>query len=67
MKGARPRLREIVWLAGILAALATGYAHYHQLSVGASSFRFVQETILVFLGTVATIFLTAISTKHNGL
>ncbi len=59
MEGKRPRIREIVWLAGILAALVLGYALYHQLYVGASSFPFVQETILVFLGAVATIFLTA--------
>ena len=60
MEGKRPRIREIVWLAGILAALVLGYALYHQLYVGASSFPFVQETILVFLGAVATIFLTAV-------
>ncbi|RJX70552.1 hypothetical protein D6858_02150 [Tsuneonella suprasediminis] len=59
MEVKRPRIREIVWLAGILAALVFGYALYHELYVGASRFPFAQETILVFLGAVATIFLTA--------
>lgn len=54
------RSREIIYLVGILAALVLGYSLYRQLYVGADGAPFAQETILVFLGAVATIFLTAI-------
>ncbi|WP_120252574.1 hypothetical protein [Sphingobium sp. YG1] len=60
MEVKRPRICEVVGLAGIFAALVFGYALYHELYVIASRFPFAQETILVFLGAVATIFLTAL-------
>lgn len=51
--------RQILYLAGSLAALVLGYVLFRQLYLGSSRFAFAQETILVFVGAVATIFLTA--------
>ena len=51
---------DFIWLVASLLVLVFGYLLFRQIYDASESLPFAQETILVFLGAVATIFLTAV-------
>lgn len=51
---------DFIWLVASLLVLVFGYPLFRQIYDASESLPFAQETILVFLGAVATIFLTAV-------
>lgn len=59
MTTAKSHSLRSVYLALMVGVLALGYMLYRQLYLSANTAPFAQEMVLVFVGAVATIFLTA--------